>query len=149
MLQGILIDFDRNNPDADFHNVVAEMTGSIAARAKATNFAKIYGVGVRKMAVMIGKPLDAGAGYRQPIRCQAAVRGGLSTICQEKASRVGYTVLYDGARRHWNLWEAPRIFAKGAGPCEIEEARRRIADPTTPGTASGYLAPTPTPRSMR
>ena len=26
----------------------------------------------------------------------------------------------------------PRIFAKGAGPCEIEEARRRIADPEHP-----------------
>ena len=41
-------------------------------------------------------------------------------------------MLYDGARRHWNLWEVPRIFAKGAGPCEIEEARRRIADPEHP-----------------
>ena len=48
----------RNNPDADFHNVVAEMTGLDRSAAKATNFAKIYGAGVRKMAEMIGKPLD-------------------------------------------------------------------------------------------
>ena len=41
-------------------------------------------------------------------------------------------MLYDGARRHWNLWEVPRLFAKGAGPCGIEEARRRIADPEHP-----------------
>ena len=41
-------------------------------------------------------------------------------------------MLYDGARRHWNLWEVPRLYAKGAGPCGIEEARRRIADPEHP-----------------
>ena len=43
--------------------------------------------------------------------------------------RVGYTELYDGARRHWNQYEVVGIYAKGAGPCGIEEAQRRIADP--------------------
>ena len=47
----------RNNPDADFHTMVAEMTGLTATCAKATNFAKIYGAGVKKMAEMIGKPV--------------------------------------------------------------------------------------------
>ena len=41
------------------------MTGLDRDTAKATNFAKIYGAGVRKMAEMIGKPLDGGAGHRQ------------------------------------------------------------------------------------
>ena len=108
------------------------MTGLDRSAAKATNFAKIYGVGVRKMAVMIGKPLDEVQAIVSQYDAKLPFVAALSTICQEKASRVGYTVLYDGARRHWNLWEAPRIFAKGAGPCEIEEARRRIADPDHP-----------------
>ena len=46
--------------------------------------------------------------------------------------RVGYTELYDGARRHWNQYEVAGIYAKGAGPCGIEEAQRRIADPEHP-----------------
>ena len=122
----------RNNPDADFHNVVAEMTGLDRSAAKATNFAKIYGAGVRKMAEMIGKPLDEVQAIVSQYDAKLPFVAALSTICQEKASRVGYTVLYDGARRHWNLWEVPRLYAKGAGPCGIEEARRRIADPEHP-----------------
>ena len=121
-----------NNPDADFHAVVAEMTGLDRDSAKATNFAKIYGAGVKKMAEMIGKPLAEVQTIVTQYDRKLPFVAGLSTICQEKASRVGYTVLYDGARRHWNLWEVPRIFAKGAGPCEVEEARRRIADPDHP-----------------
>ena len=38
-------------------------------------------------------------------------------------------MLHDGARRHWTEWEVRGVYAKGAGPCGIEEARRRIADP--------------------
>jgi DNA polymerase I-like protein with 3'-5' exonuclease and polymerase domains len=47
----------RNDPTADFHGMVAQMTGLDRDMAKATNFAKIYGAGVKKMAEMIGKPL--------------------------------------------------------------------------------------------
>ena len=46
--------------------------------------------------------------------------------------RVGYTELYDGARRHWDQCEVVGIYAKGAGPCAREEAQRRIADPEHP-----------------
>ena len=53
----------------------------------------------------------------------------LSQIEQERARRVGYTEMPDGARRHWSLWEAAWIYAKGAGPCDVEEARRRRNDP--------------------
>ncbi len=122
----------RNNPDADFHNVVAEMTGLDRSAAKATNFAKIYGAGVPKMAEMIGKPLDEVQAIVSQYDAKLPFVAKLSAVCQEKASRTGFTVLYDGARRHWNLWEVPRLYAKGAGPCGIEEARRRIADPEHP-----------------
>ena len=56
----------------------------------------------------------------------------LSRIVQSMAERNGYTELYNGARRHWDQYEVPFIFAKGAGPCGIEEARLRVADPEHP-----------------
>ena len=96
-------DVYRNNPDADFHAVVAEMTGLDRDSAKATNFAKIYGAGVKKLAEMIGKPLTEVQAIVTQYDRKLPFVSGLSTICQEKASRVGYTELYDGARRHWNL----------------------------------------------
>jgi DNA polymerase I-like protein with 3'-5' exonuclease and polymerase domains len=53
---------------------------------------------------------------------------------QDEAVRNGYTVLLDGARRHWSLWEAAdaRLNGKGNGPCSIEEAERRKHDPAHP-----------------
>ena len=48
------------------------------------------------------------------------------------AERNGYTELYNGARRHWDQYEVPFILAKEAGPCGIEEARLRVADPEHP-----------------
>jgi DNA polymerase I-like protein with 3'-5' exonuclease and polymerase domains len=116
-----------SNPDADFHTMVAKMTGLDRDMAKAVNFAKIYGAGVKKLAEMIGKPVAEVQTIVTQYDRKLPFVSALSSICQEKASRVGYTVLYDGARRHWSLWEVR--FAKGTGPCGIEEARRRIADP--------------------
>ena len=53
--------------------------------------------------------------------------------CQNTAAKQGYLELYDGARRHWDTWEAPEIaWTKGMGPCSREEAERRIADPEHP-----------------
>jgi DNA polymerase I-like protein with 3'-5' exonuclease and polymerase domains len=122
----------RTNPDADFHTMVAEMTGLDRDMAKAVNFAKIYGAGVKKMAEMIGKPVAETQAIVSQYDSKLPFVSKLSHICQEKAVRIGATRLYDGALRHWNFWEVPRVFAEGAGPCGIEAARRRIADPDHP-----------------
>ena len=131
----------RNDPDADFHAMVArDDRAAIATCAKAINFAKIYGAGVKKMAEMIGKPLAEAQAIITQYDAQAAVRRAALAIARRRPARVGYTELYDGARRHWNLWEVPWIYAKGAGPCDVEEARRRIAIRSTPGSAAASRA---------
>lgn len=120
------------NPDADFHALVADMTGLARSDAKAVNFAKIFGAGPKKFAEMIGRPrAEAQALYTQ-YDARLPFVSRLSAIVQERAVRIGFTELYDGARRHWNLYEAVGIYAKGAGPCSVEEARRRWADPEHP-----------------
>ena len=116
------------------------MTGLDRDTAKAVNFAKIYGAGVKKFAEMIGKPLAEAQAIVAQYDAKLPFVSQLSAICQEKAVRIGYTVLYDGARRHWNLYEVPRIYAKGAGPCALEEARRRMADPEHPWYGQRYSA---------
>ena len=125
-------DLYRSDPDADFHAMVADMTGLERESAKAANFAKIFGAGPEKFAEMIGKPLrEARTIYDQYDRKLPFV-SRLSDICQQEAKRLGYTELYDGARRHWDRWEAPGIYAKGAGPCSREEAQRRTKDTEHP-----------------
>jgi Mesyanzhinovviridae DNA polymerase len=118
----------RSNPDTDCHTLVAEMTGLERGDAKNTNYAKIFGAGAKKFAEMIGKPLaEAKKIYAQYDKNLPFV-SRLSMYCQNDALRHGYTLLYDGARRHWNRFEAHGIYAAGAGPCLLEEAKRRIAD---------------------
>jgi len=123
----------RNDSDTDFHQLVAELTGLDRQSAKAVNFAKSFGAGVRKFASMIGKPeCEARALYNRYDRELPFVKQ-LAARCQYSAASQGYLVLYDGARRHWDAWEAPEIaWTKGMGPCSREEAERRVADPNHP-----------------
>ena len=107
--------------------------GSNGRSAKGVNFAKAFGAGVRKFAEMIGKPEDeAHAIYDRYDRELPFVKQ-LSKRCQSTAAKQGYLELYDGARRHWDTWEAPDIaWTKSTGPCSHEEAERRVRDPNHP-----------------
>jgi DNA polymerase I-like protein with 3'-5' exonuclease and polymerase domains len=121
----------RNDPNTDFHELTSEITTLPRKDAKNVNFAKIYGAGVKKFAAMIGKPLgETQAIYAQYDR-QLPFVSRLAIVCQREANRLGYTLLYDGARRHWDHW-ATKTYSKGAGPCSLEEARQRIRDPQHP-----------------
>ena len=136
----------RTDPDTDFHALASEITGLPRKDAKNVNFAKIYGAGMEKFAEMIGKPLrEAQAIYAQYDRRLPFI-SRLADAAQREANRLGYTVLYDGARRHWDRW-APQVYSKGAGPCSLEEAQQRIRDPGTPGFARGCNGSASTPRS--
>ena len=125
---------DRYRADAgtDFHDLVAEMTGLARKDAKAVNFAKAFGAGVRKFAAMIGKSEnEAGAIYAQYDRQLPFVKA-LAEHCEKTAKERGYIRLYDGARRHWTDWVPPVDWTKGADPCDRDEALRRISDPGHP-----------------
>ena len=128
--------------------MVAEMTGLERDAAKNVNFAKIYGAGVRKFAEMIGKPVaEAQAIYAQYDRKLPFV-SQLSAALPETAARKRATLeLYDGARRHWDNWEAPMLpWTKGAGPCRTKRRERRVADPEHPWYRRRSAAPIPTRR---
>jgi DNA polymerase I-like protein with 3'-5' exonuclease and polymerase domains len=123
----------RSDPDTDFHSLVAEMTGLDRQTAKHANFARAYGAGVTRFAATIGKPeSEAQDIYQRYDRDLSFVRA-LSVVCRQQVERQGFLQLYDGARRHFDEWEAFGVaWAKGTGPCAVEEARRRIRDPSHP-----------------
>jgi hypothetical protein len=121
----------RNDPDTDFHELAGKISGLSRANAKHVNFAKIYGAGVKKFAEMIGKPLSEAQTIYQQYDQRLPFVPRLAAACQREANQLAYTVLYDGARRHWDRW-APRTYNKGAGPCSLEEAKQRTLDPAHP-----------------
>jgi DNA polymerase I-like protein with 3'-5' exonuclease and polymerase domains len=133
-----------DDPDCDFHALAATITGLERTSAKAVNFAKIYGAGVRKFALMIGKPLaEAQQIYGQYDRELPFLRQ-LSGIYTRRARSQGYITLYDGARRHFDRFAPGGKWQKHAGPCSLEEAQERLKDPTHPWYRRGPLHRTDT-----
>jgi DNA polymerase I-like protein with 3'-5' exonuclease and polymerase domains len=122
----------RNDPATDYHALVAEWTGIVRQSAKNTNFAKIYGAGVRKFAEMIGKPEAEAHEIYEKYDRELPFVAQLSALCQHAAQRNGYLKLYNCARRHFNQFAPGGTWKKGAGPCEHDEAIRRINDPDHP-----------------
>jgi DNA polymerase I-like protein with 3'-5' exonuclease and polymerase domains len=121
-----------SDPDTDFHQLAATITTLERKDAKAVNFAKIYGAGVKLFAQMIGKPLaEAQAIYERYDR-ELPFLHQLSRIYTNKAHRQGFITLYDGARRHFNRFSPGGKWKKRAGPCEWDEAQQRIKDPRHP-----------------
>ena len=122
----------RNDEAADFHKIVMDMTGLDRKTAKSINFGKVYGAGMEKLAEMMGKELAEATALVRTYDRRLPFVSKLSRVCQKSGARLGYTELYDGARRHWNQWEVSGLEGKGVGPCGVEEAARRLADPEHP-----------------
>ena len=122
----------RSDPETDFHNLVVMLTGLDRQSAKAVNFAKSFGAGVRRFAAMIGKPENEARAIYERYDRELPFVSQLSAMCEHVVRRQGYLTLYDGARRHWNNWAPGGTWKKGLGPCSREEAERRVQDPEHP-----------------
>jgi DNA polymerase I-like protein with 3'-5' exonuclease and polymerase domains len=123
------------NPKQDFHNLVVEMTGLTRKRAKDCNFAKAFGAGIPKFALMTGMALEEAQATMNQYDERLPFVSKLAEKCKAMADKRGYVRLIDGRRRHFNEWEAgwvpPEEWSAGrlAGhmmtPCSHEEALRR------------------------
>jgi hypothetical protein len=122
----------RNDPNTDFHLLVSEWTGIEGQPAKNSNFARSYGAGLKKFAVMIGKSEAEAREIWDKYDRELPFVAKLSEACEQAVWRQGYLTLYGGARRHWNRWAPGGTWEKGAGPVDREEAERRIRDPAHP-----------------
>ena len=129
----------RGDPNTDFHAFAAMITGLDRSAAKAVNFAKIYGAGVEKFALMIGKPLAEAKQIYERYDRELPFLYKLSKIYSGRAHAHGFITLYGDARRHFNRFAPGGKWAKGAGPCELDEARRRLTDPDHPWYKRGNL----------
>ena len=95
---------------------------------------------------MIGKPpREAQAIYTQYDRKLPFPRD-FADAAQREAVRHGYTLLYDGARRHWDRW-APQAKSKGRRP--LLARRGATTHPlieNIPGFSAGYDGSASAPR---
>ena len=124
----------RNNPDADYHKYVAEIAELDRKPAKQTNFMKIYGGGAAAIARKTGLSPEKASEVLAKYDAALPFVKQLSQIYQHQAERTGITEIMGGAKRHWNRYEAAwqSNKTKDCGPCSLEEARLRRADPEHP-----------------
>ncbi len=125
----------RDDPKTDFHLLVAELTGLGRRAAKDCNFAKVFGAGVPKFAVMTNKPLEEAAEVMGTYDKELPFVKQLSAKCQHFADRKGYINMFDGARSHFNSWEVSWLSkderARGRdegysmSACSLQEAKSR------------------------
>jgi DNA polymerase I-like protein with 3'-5' exonuclease and polymerase domains len=123
------------DPKTDFHNLVVEMTGLTRRRAKDVNFAKAYGAGVPKFALMTGMELEEAASVMGQYDGEMPFVKELNEICSREAQSRGYIRMIDGARSHFDDWEPnwldraekSRGYAQKymMAPCRWEEAQVR------------------------
>jgi len=125
----------QEDPNTDFHAMVAEMTGLERKPAKDCNFAKAYGAGVDKFAMMIGQSKEAAARIMNQYDERLPFVKMLYTKCKERVEDRGYIVLLDGARIRFDWWNVLRAkYEKDNNPdyqadCRWNEAQRRVHDP--------------------
>lgn len=139
----------RDDPDTDFHDLAAELTKLQRRKAKDVNFAKAFGAGVNKFAMMTGMNAEeARATMAQYDELLPFIRG-LSEFCQKRVDTRGFIKLIDGARGRFDRWE-PRwtdyqktrefladLRSRGLQmpsleACSRDEAVRRVRDPDHP-----------------
>jgi DNA polymerase I-like protein with 3'-5' exonuclease and polymerase domains len=116
----------RNDPDTDFHQLVADMTGLSRRNAKAVNFAKAYGAGVMKFALMTGMALNDARDTMEQYDEQMPFVREEAELCRRLASSRGYIRLIDGALSHFNLWE--QHSKSWSRPFPLAEARAAYLD---------------------
>lgn len=116
-----------DDPNTDYHTMVAGLTGLDRRNAKDVNFAKAFGAGVGKFATMTGKSAAEAAKIMNQYDEEMPFVKELGQYCDKVAQRRGYVRLIDGARCRFDLWE---LAWRPDGepyqpPCHLDEARRR------------------------
>ena len=128
----------RERPETSFHQLVVDWTGLPKPQAKDANFAKAYGAGVPKFALMVGKTREEAASIYERYDEELPFVSLLNKECSKIAQRRGYIRLVDGARSRFDQWE-PSWGYKGRyhPPCSRREAEQRV-DPESGHDWSGW-----------
>lgn len=99
------VNYYTNDPSADFHQMVAEMTGLTRKQAKIINLGLMYGMGLAKLAHDLGVSIDEAKDIIRQYNERMPFVQGLSVFCSQRVQQRGYIRLLDGARSRFDLWE--------------------------------------------
>ena len=107
------VDGYTNNPDTDFHTMVAEMAGIGRKQAKTINLGMMYGMGVNKLAGELGIETDEAKAlikqYHERVPFVKGLMTGVQNRLNERSSEGSLRSIL-GRKCRFDLWE-PDTFA--------------------------------------
>jgi len=117
----------QRDPDADFHQMCAEMSGRTRTEAKTINFGKIYGMGVDKLCASMGMSRAEAEKFMSEYDEAIPFVKSMLQIASSVADRRGYVKTILGRRRRFDLWEpADWTLSKRVAPSRKEEMVRIV-----------------------
>lgn len=99
------VDYYLNNPAADFHDMVAELTGVPRKKAKIINLGLMYGMGIFKLSISLGVTIDEAKDMVAQYNNRMPFVKSLTEFCTRRATNRGYIRLLDGARCRFDNYE--------------------------------------------
>lgn len=93
------------DPAADFHTMVAELTGLTRKQAKIINLGLMYGMGLAKLASSLGVSIDDAKEIIFQYNSRMPFVKKLNEFCETRAQNRGFIKLLDGARCRFDMWE--------------------------------------------
>lgn len=117
----------QTNPEMDFYQFMVEAAGINRRMAKDMYLGRCYGMGKKKLAMKINKPLDECENILRDFDEKVPFVKEIADKCMQLANTRGYVRTLCGRRRHFNLWEPSEYGKMGYGepPLRKEEAEKK------------------------
>lgn len=108
----------QENPDIDYHQMIADMANISRKPAKTLNLGAAYGMGKAKMMRQLGVDMQAAVEIYEKYHLAVPYVKQLGNECMQLAQQRGWVKTLLGRKRRYKLWE-PRYSEKGSRPMPL------------------------------
>lgn len=118
----------RDNPDTDFHVMCGEMIGAdandsfVRGRVKNTNFCKVYGGGIPKLAETFGCSIDEAAAFSATYDARLPFVDATYKAAMHWANKRGYVETMSGRRQRFPFYEPVGNYGQKVPPLPYDQA---------------------------
>jgi DNA polymerase I-like protein with 3'-5' exonuclease and polymerase domains len=116
----------REDPDVDYHLMVAEMTGLARGDAKNLNFGLAYGQGIPLLCANLGVDVPEGMRIMRTYHEKAPFVKPLAALASSQANLNAEITTLLGRKRRFNVWEKGN--AKGGRMSEEENTNEYVSE---------------------
>jgi len=113
------------NPDTDYHQMVAEMAKCQRRQAKIVNLGVTYGMGKTSLAAELEMSLEKAVEFLEKYHVRVPYARAMARDCMTHAGRRGWIRTLLGRKCRFPLWESAKFDSEPGKPRTLEEARKK------------------------